>query len=358
MTNKKKKLKIAQIAPLWFPIPPKKYGGIERVAAQLCNGLVERGHDVTLFAAPGSKTKAKLVSVFPKPLIAGGVSWSDPFWNLRNLAKAYEMADNGKFDIIHSHLDIWTLFFQNLTNAPTVHTMHNSLLKTGAEVNRDFRLKLFNEERLKTNLVFISQSAKNQSVIKFKTNEVIYNGIDLQKYKFNAKGGEHFIWVSRIDDYKGVENAIAAAEKIKVKLILAGRLDKSQVGYFNAKIKPHLNKNIRYVGELTEDQLSVFYGKAKAFIYPIEWEEPFGLVVAESMACGTPVIAYKRGSMPELIENGKSGFVVKDFGGLLNAMENVDKIDRREVRKRVEEHFSKEIMIKKYEDFYYKLLKK
>jgi len=356
MANKKK-LKIAQIAPLWFSVPPKKYGGIERVVARLCDGLVENGHDVTLFAAAGSKTKAKLISVYPEPLIEGGVAWSDPFWNLRNLAKAYEMADKGDFDIIHSHLDVWTLFFQNLTKVPTISTMHNSLYKTGSEINGDFRLKLFNEERNKTNIAFISKSAKKQSKIKFKISEVIYNGIDVRSFKFNPTGGDHFIWVSRIDDYKGIENAIAAAEALKVKLLLAGRLDESQVPYFNTRIKPHLGRSIQYVGELTEKQLSSFYGKAKAFIYPIEWEEPFGLVVAESMACGTPVIAYNRGSMPELIENGKTGFVVdSNLNSLIAAMKKVDQIDRRAVRARVEKMFSKEIMVDNYEKFYYELL--
>jgi len=356
---KNKKMKIAQIAPLWFPVPPKKYGGVERIVAQLCDGLVEKGHDVTLFAAPGSKTKAKLVSVFTKPLIEGGVSWSDPFWNLRNLAKAYEIADRGGFDIVHSHLDVWALFFQNLIKAPTVHTMHNSLYRTGVEINKDFRLKLFNEERIKTNLVFLSKSAKNQSLINFKNSKVIYNGINLKHFKFNPIGGNHFVWVSRIDDYKGIENAIAAAEALSVKLLLAGRLDEAQKHYFNTRIKPHLSKNICYVGELTESQLSDFYGCAKAFIYPIEWEEPFGLVVTESMACGTPVIAYNRGSMSELIENGKSGFVVKsNLKDLIEAMKNVGKIDRYEVRKRVEKLFSKEIMVNNYERYYYKLLSK
>ncbi|MCL5017130.1 MAG: glycosyltransferase family 4 protein [Patescibacteria group bacterium] len=357
MNKKNKKLKIAQIAPLWFTIPPKKYGGIERIVAELCDGLVDKGHDVTLFAAPGSKTKAKLISVFPKPLIEGGVSWSDPFWNLRNLAKAYEMADKGEFDIIHSHMDVWTLFFQNLTKVPTISTMHNSLLKTGVEINKDFRMRLYNEERKNSNIAFISRSAKDQSAIKFKSSLVIYNGINLKHFKFNPVGGDHFIWVSRIDDYKGIENAIAAAEKLKVKLFFAGRLDKSQVGYFNKKIKPHLNKNIVYFGELTESQLSDFYGNAKAFIYPIEWEEPFGLVVAESMACGTPVIAYDRGSMSELIKDGKTGFVVdSNLNALIRAMKKIDKIDRREVRKRVEKMFSKRTMVENYEKFYYKLI--
>lgn len=354
-----KKLKIAQIAPLWFPVPPKKYGGIERVVAQLCDGLVDRGYDVTLFAAPGSKTKAKLVSVFPKPLIEGGVPWSDPFWNLRNLSRVFEMANAGNFDIIHSHLDVWTLFFQNLTKIPTVFTMHNSLYKTRIEVNKDSRLRLFREERDKSKIVFISKSAKRQSMVKFKNSQVIYNGIDFSHFKFNSVGGNHFIWISRIDDYKGIENAIVAAETLNVKLLLAGRLDKSQVTYFNTRIKPHLNKNIQYVGELTERQLSDFYGKARAFIYPIEWEEPFGLVVVESMACGTPVIAYNRGSMTELIENGKTGFVVEsNLKSLTDAMKKIDRIDRHLVRVRAKELFSKEIMVDNYEKYYYKLLSK
>ena len=138
-----KKLRIAQIAPLWVKVPPEKYGGIERIVAMLCDGLVENGHDVTLFAVGGSKTKAKLVSVFEKPLIEAGISWSNPIWNLRNLSKAYEMAQDGDFDIIHCHLDIWGLFFHNLTKIPTLHTMHNPLYRTNADANKDDRLRLF-----------------------------------------------------------------------------------------------------------------------------------------------------------------------------------------------------------------------
>ncbi|MDP2930840.1 MAG: glycosyltransferase, partial [bacterium] len=185
----------------------------------------------------------------------------------------------------------------------------------------------------------------------------IYNGIDLSHFKFNKKGGGHFVWIARMNKHKGVENAIAAAEKLGVRLLLAGRIDPTQVEYFNTYIKPHLNEKIKYVGELTEQQLSDFYGPAKACLYPIEWEEPFGLVVAESMACGTPVIAYRRGSMPELIEDGKTGFVVdSNIDLLVEAMKKVDQINRVLVRQQVEEKFSKERMVENYEEAYYKLL--
>jgi glycosyltransferase involved in cell wall biosynthesis len=355
-----KKLRIAQIAPLWFTIPPQKYGGIERIIAMLCDELTDRGHEVTLFASPGSKTKAKLISVYDKPLIEAGVSWSNPLWNLRNLSKAYEMANQGYFDILHCHLDLWGLLFQNLTNIPTVHTMHNPLYRTNADATKDDRLKLFSEEAYRTNIVFISESAKKNSMVEFPKERVnvIYNGIDLSHFRFNPEGGDHFVWIARVNKHKGIENAIAAAEKLGVKLLLAGRIDPTQQEYFDNTIKPHLNEKIQYVGELTESELSDFYGNAKALLYPIEWEEPFGLVVVESMACGTPVIAYKRGSMEELIEDGKTGFVVdSDISLLCEAMKKIDLIDRKEVRASVERKFSKERMVQDYERLYYKILK-
>ncbi len=353
-----RRLRIAQVAPLWFTVPPKKYGGIERIVAFLCNGLIERGHSVSLFASPGSKTKAKLYSVYPKPLTEAGLSWSNPIWNLRNLSLAYEMASEGEFDIVHCHLDLWGLFFQNLVKVPTVHTMHNPMYRDNADASKDDRLRLFNQLKKTTNLVFISKSAKKLSMAKgFRTAKVIYNGIDLSHFKFNPKGGDHFIWIARVNKHKGIENAIAAAEKLKVRLLIAGRIDPTQEKYFNTAIKPHLNKKIQYVGELSEDQLSDFYGSAKALLYPIEWDEPFGLVVAEAMACGTPVIAYRRGSMPELIEHKKTGFVTdSNIESLIVAMKKVEQINRDYVRKRVEQKFSKERMVLEYEKFYYKLL--
>jgi len=358
----RKKLRIAQIAPLWITIPPEKYGGIERIVAMLCDGLTEKGHEVTLFAAAGSTAKAKkLVTVYEKPLLEANVPWSNPVWNLRNLSMAFEAANKGEFDIIHSHLDIWTLFFHNLTKTPVLHTMHNPLYRTNADANKDDRLRLFMEEAYRTEIVFISESAKAQAMIDFPADRsrVLYNGSDISHFKFNPTGGDHFIWIARMNKHKGVENAIAAAERIDANLLLAGRIDPTQQAYFDTFIKPHLNDKIKYVGELSEDQLSDFYGPAKAMLYPIEWEEPFGLVVTEAMACGTPVIAYKRGSMPELIEDGKTGFVIDSSVDLLvEAMKKVDQIDRQLVRKRTEERFGKNIMVDNYENLYYEIIKK
>ena len=325
----------------------------------LCDGLVDKGHEVTLFAAPGSKTKAKLISVFEKPLLEANIPWSNPVWNLRNLSKAYEMANGGEFDIVHCHLDVWGLFFHNLTKVPTLHTMHNPLYRTNADATKDDRLRLFTEEGARTNIVFISRSAQEQAMVKFPENKarIIYNGSDLNHFKFNPEGGDHFVWIARMNKHKGVENAVAAAEKTGAKLLLAGRIDPTQLDYFNNAVKPHLNDKIKYVGELTEEQLSDFYGPAKALLYPIEWEEPFGLVVTEAMACGTPVIAYRRGSMPELIEDGKTGFVIdSDIDKLAEAMGKTDQLDRAATRRRVEEKFSKERMVDDYEKTYRELI--
>lgn len=355
----RKKLRIAQVAPLWFTIPPKGYGGIERIVSMLTEELTRRGHEVTLFASPGSQTSAKLVSVFDKSLIEANIPWSNPIWNLRNLSTAFEMADTGAFDVIHSHLDLWALFFQNLTKVPSVHTMHNPLYRTNADATKDDRLRLFTEEARRTNIVFISESARKLAMVGLPKSRVIYNGIDLRHFRFNKKGGEHFIWIARMNKHKGVENAIAAAEKVGAKLLLAGRIDPTQQEYFKKIIKPHLNDKIQYVGELQDHELSDFYGNAKALLYPIEWEEPFGLVVAEAMACGTPVIAYRRGSMEELIKDNESGFVIdSDIEKLVEAMKKVDRLDRAAVRKHTEDNFSKERMVDEYEKFYYELCQK
>lgn len=355
----KKKLKIAQIAPLWFSIPPKKYGGIERIISSLTEELVRMGHDVTLFASGDSKTRAKLISVYPEALIKAEYNWQDPVWNLENLSEVLKKAND--FDILHSHLDFWTLSFQDLTKTPVLHTLHNQLYK--ASITREgerkpTRIQIFEKHRKETLAVFISKSQRSKSAVKFPTSWVIYNGIDISQLKFNPKPQDHFIWIARIDPFKGIENAILACKKTGAKLLLAGRLDPNKEEYFQKKIKPYLSRKIRYVGELSQKELSAFYGSARALLYPIEWEEPFGLVMVEAMACGTPVIVFDRGSAKEVVEDGKTGFVVKNIKGMIKAMKKIDQIDRLKCRERVKNHFIYQKMVAEYEKLYYKLIKK
>lgn len=345
-----KKLKIAQIAPLWFSIPPKKYGGIERIVHFLTEELVKRGHDVTLFASGDSKTKANLVSVVKKGLISQKIPWHDWWWNNFNFAVAFEMAR--EFDILHSHWNILGANFQRLVKTPVLHTFHN-IPKTD-----DCRWKIFDYYKKDINSVFISKSEKRNCPVKFKKNWVIYNGINLNQFKFNPEPKDHFIWIARVSKVKGIENAILAAEKLGVKLLLAGQIQPMMEDYFKTKIKPRLTKKIRYIGELSQKELSDFYGKSLACLYPIEWEEPFGLVMVESMACGTPVIVFDRGSAKEVVEDGKTGFVVKNVEEMIKAMKKIDQIERKACRERVEKFFSYQRMVSDYEKVYQEILER
>lgn len=346
-----KKLRIAQIAPLWFPIPPEKYGGVERIISFLTEELTKRGHKVTLFGSGDSQTKAKLTSVTKRGILEQGIKWNDYWWNIFNHSFAFEKAN--QFDIIHCHWLIMGAFFQKLVKAPVVSTMHNTFLPD--DVRWDI-FKYYNKNNL--NLVFISESERNNAPLRFKNSWVVYNGIALKQLKFNPNPKNHFVWIARICDAKGTKEAIKIAKKAGVKLVLAGQLQPHYQEYFDKEIKPELNSQIKYIGEISQKELSSFYGSAKACVYPIKWEEPFGLIMTESMACGTPVIVFDRGSAREVVKNGKTGFVVKNIKEAVEAIKKIGQIDREDCRKRVEEKFTIEKMVDGYERIYYEILEK
>ena len=350
-----KKLKIAQVAPLWFSIPPKNYGGIEWIVYLLCEGLKKRGHKVTLFATGDSKVSCKLVATYPRSLIESGISWQDPTFNLMNLTEAFKRA--GSFDIIHTHVDLWECFFSPLTKTVSLHTIHNPLYVRNTSPQKNSRLLTLEYFR-NQNFVAISRSQKRISAAKLNFVDVVYNGIKIEDFKFNPKPKDHFIWCARIDKHKGIENAIEIAKRANIKLILAGRLDPTQREYFEKRIKPHLGKQIKFIGEYSQKEKSDFFGQATALLYPIEWEEPFGLNMVESMACGTPVVAFKRGSVPEVVKDGKTGFAVEKIEEAVEVVKMIGKIKREDCRQWVEKNFTAEIMVKNYEKLYYKLLKK
>lgn len=347
----KKKLRIAQIAPLWVRIPPKKYGGIELIIKYLCDELIARGHAVTLFASGDSQTRAKLVSLRKRPLLDDGIKWTNQAYTLLNIAQVYER--EGRFDIIHAHNDIYDLFFANGAKTPTVHTMHNPLVAKAPDEPRKKVLEHYRH----LNYVNISESQKKLAAVKrMHFIKTVYNGIDVSQFSFNAKPDDHFIWIARVDKYKGIGNAVRAAERAKAKLVMAGRLDYTQEEYFAREIKPRLNRNIKFIGEIGGKQKSPFYRQAKALLYPIEWNEPFGLVMTESMACGTPVIAFDHGSVREVVKNGVTGFVVKTLPEMVRAMKKIDSIDRKACRAWVEEKFSIQAMVDGYEEVYERIL--
>ena len=358
-----KKLKIAIIAPLWYKIPPEKYGGTEIIVHNLTEELVTRGHKVTLFASGDSKTSAKLFSVCSQHLKKNGVEWTDYKYTLLNLSEAFRRQN--EFDIIHSHVDLYDLYFTPFLKKPLVSTAHGCL--AARKIKDGKRIICRGKEKMDIyrhfhchNIITISNAQQKLSEAKMNFAGTVYNGIDTKRFKYNSKGSDSFIWIGRMHEEKGVGNVIKAAKRAGVKLILGGRVvNYAEKKYFREKIKPHIDgKKIKFIGEVALRQKSKFFGNAKAFLNPIEWDEPFGLVMTEAMACGTPVIAYKRGSVPEIVKNGKTGYVVDDcsIGGMVKAIKKIDLIKREDCRKAIEDKFSTEKMVDGYEKIYWKTM--
>jgi glycosyltransferase involved in cell wall biosynthesis len=359
--QKRKKLKIAQISPLWFPVPPKGYGGTELVVSKLTENLIKRGHKVTLFASGNSITKAKLISVAEKDLRSLGIPYLHDSYNILNLAEAFSRAE--EFDVLHTHIDVHDSAFRARSKVPTVATLHNHFWPKNKQKNGKWyayygRLLLYNRFP-KLPYVAISNSYRKQCPAKIKFIKTIYHGVDQKALKFNPRGGDYFAWLGRFSPNKGTHTAIKIAEKMNLRLLIAGKaVSPADEKYFSQKVKPLLSKNIRFVGEIKSDkEKSDFLGSAIAFLYPLCWEEPFGITMIEAMACGTPVIAFNRGSVPEIVKNKKNGFVVNSEREMRAAVKQISNIDRKECRKSFERNFTIEKMTEEYEKVYYSLLK-
>ncbi len=356
-------MKIAQVAPLWFSLPPKKFGGTELVAYNLSEGLVKRGHQVTVFASGDSNVSGKLISVWPKYLIKEKINckvipWNNAHFPLLNIYEAFSRAD--EFDIIHIHENssILSGFFINFVKTPVITTLHdpfpNSKSKDKWAVYNKFK---------KHNYISISNTHKKSTELKLNFVGTVYNGIDLKKYKFQKKiKKDYLVWLGRIYPKKGVAEAIKIAKKANKKLILAGNIAKNSPAshnYFEQKIKPQFRKGkVEYIGEVNLSQKNKLLKNAFAFLNPIQWEEPFGLVMIEAMACGTPVIAFNRGAVPEVVKDGKTGFIVRNEKEMISAVKKIKQINRKDCRKHVEEKFSTEKMAIEYEKIYKKLIKR
>lgn len=353
-----RKLRIGQISPLNLPIPPKKYGGTERIIFWLCQELKKMGHKVFLFASKDSKISGKLIPIVKKPLWILKPKDYSPYYALE-MAIISKMAKKLKLDILHDHLGPWSLTLYHL-KIPILHTLHVPF--------QEREDRIFAYQKLNSKLVSISFAQRKIAPnLNYVAN--IYNGIDISKFPFNKKPKDYFIWVGELSQRKGIYEVIQIAKMAKIKLILIGRIpppkQSKDYQFFKKYIEKELNKGkIRYLGELSQEKLAFYYKNAIAFLYPLQWEEPFGLTMVESMACGTPVIAFKRGSVPEIIKDKKTGFVVapfknkkKNYREFIEAIKRVDKILRFDCREWVKENFTKEKMAKEYEKLYYRILK-
>lgn len=362
-----KKLKIAVMVTgeYTIPLPKRLINAPVFIAKVLAEGLNKLGHKVTFFAPEGSKVKVnKLVSGNLKPLNSPSIHriLKDPYsqeakvkgkiihlWEQYLIALIYQEALKGKFDIIHIHpVDRALPFAMAIKGIPMVYTLHDPIYPWRAEIYRLFQTK---------NQYFVSISnAQRKPAPDLNYVATIYNGLDISLFPYSEKTKDYFLFVGRLQPEKGVAEAVEAARKAKVKLLIIGL--PTTGAYWDERIKPHLGKNITSLGFVPYRKLCKYYQKAKATLVPIQWEEPFGLVMIESMACGTPVIAFDRGSVREVVKDGETGFIVKNIDEMSKAIKKINQIDRKECRKWVEENFTVKKMVEKYEKIFRKILEK
>lgn len=340
-------MRIAQIAPLWERVPPPAYGGTELVVGLLTDELVRRGHDVTIFASGDSITLAKLDSVHPRALRLDQEVKEYGIYEMLNLSRVYERSD--EFDIIHSHIGCGALPYGGLVKTPTIHTLHGIFTPDNE--------KMFIHAR-KQPFVSISQSQREPR-LKLNCVATVYNGIDTNRFDFYPKPEEpgYLAFLGRMSPEKGPHLAIEIAKRSGWHLKMAGKIDPVDREFFESEVKPHIDgEQIEFLGEANHAQKNVLMGKAVATLFPITWREPFGLVMIESMAAGTPVIAMSLGAAPEVIAHEKSGFLCHDVEDCINAIPKAVELSRQGCREHVLMNFTAERMADGYEAVYQQMI--
>lgn len=336
-------MKIAQVAPLAEAVPPALYGGTERVVSVLTEELVRRGHEVTLFASGDSQTSAELVPCAPRGLRLDPTVKDTVAPTLIELGEVYRRAD--EFDIIHNHVDYFAFPFARLSSTPTVTTTHGRL--DLAEVRQVY--DQFREQRL------VSVSNDQASRLPFANwIATVYNTVDLSNLHFRNRPGDYLVFLGRIHPDKRPDRAIEIARSVGMRIVIAAKVSDIDRAYYETVIKPLVDASplVEFVGEVDEAGKDELLGGAYACLFPIDWPEPFGLTMIESMATGTPVVAYRSGSVPEVIVDGVTGFVCDSFRGMVEAVEKASELDRARCREHVEQKFSPATMASGYEAVY------
>lgn len=343
-----KKLKIAQIAPIIERVPPKKYGGTERMVHALTEQLVKRGYDVTLYASGDSITSAKLKSVHPRALREVRMTdlYGSNYLTMLNIGIAYK--DQDKFDVIHDHNGHVSAPTANISATPVVMTIHGQFTT--------YSRKVF--ETLDRPFYVTISKAQAAFAPYLHHAGTVHNGLDMKDYPFSSTHDGYLLFVGRISMEKGVHNAIEVAQFLDLPLIIAAKLESVDMPYFQEYIGPRLSDQIRWIGEVDEEERNKLYSKAICLLHPVTWHEPFGLTLIEAMACGAPVIAFNKGSIPEIIKNGKTGYVVDNIQDMISAIININHIKREDCRKHALENFNVEKMADGYLRIYENTLKR
>ncbi|WP_017663533.1 glycosyltransferase family 4 protein [Baaleninema simplex] len=341
-------MRIAQVAPLWERVPPPGYGGIELVVGHLTDELVRRGHQVTLFASGDSQTLAHLEPICPKALRLDPETLEPEVYAVLQYKRVLDAAS--EFDIVHFHTSYPALPYAEMLKTSVVHTLHNGFTRENQKVFQHYRHQPF---------ISISD-AQQQRIPNLNYVRTVHNGIDPESYPFvevPADDPPYLAFLGRLSPQKGVHHAIEIAKRTGWTLKIAGKVDPVDLAYFEREIAPHLDdRQIQYHGELSHSDKVRLLGYATATLFPITWEEPFGLVSIESMCAGTPVIAFKRGAVPEIVAHGATGFICETVEDAVDAVSLVEDLDRENCRDFVERHFSVSSMVEKYEAAYQKVL--
>lgn len=351
-------MKIALLAPPWIPIPPKGYGGIELVVGNLVEGLVKKGHDVTLFATGDSKTSARLEYLYPHALGNDLFIKNNHYFMLDHINSFFRLVLKEKFDILHNNAQYLPMFFFDLQTTPFIHTMHGAYYKdlvTPSGYIREVRNVLMKFKHHP----FVSIS-DNQRTGLPELNYVgtVYNSIDSRLFTTGDGTGNYLAWLGRITPYKGLDTAIRVAKKAGMKLKIVSFIDKGDQSYFDTVIVPLLDENTEFHGEIRDTQEKIrFLGSAIATLFPIKWHEPFGIVMVESMASGTPVIAFPMGSVPEVVEDGKTGFLVNSEEEMVEAVKKASSLDRSYIHNYAINRFNNDLLVSGYEEVYQQVLK-
>jgi len=339
-------MRIAQVAPLYESVPPKLYGGTERVVAFLTEELVKQGHEVTLYASGDSITSANLIACAPRSLRLDEACIDPMARHFPMLERVFSEAE--QYDIIHFHIDYLHFPLSRRSYIRQLTTLHGRLdIPDLVPVYREYG-----------DMPLVSISNSQRQPLKWANwKATIYHGLPDDLFKLQEKPGDYLAFLGRLSQEKRPDRAIEIASRAGMKLKIAAKVDKADREYYNTEIKPLLNHPlIEFVGEISELEKQEFLGNARALLFPIDWPEPFGLVMIEAMACGTPVIAYPCGSVPEIIEDGVTGFLVNALDEAALAVERLDSLDRRQCRLMFEQRFTANRMASDYQKLYDRIL--
>ncbi len=340
-------MRILQVAPLWERVPPPAYGGTEAVVGLLTDALVRLGHDVTLRASGDSLTLAELRSVYPRSLRSAGDVKDAFHCELVHVAEA--LRDSRGFDLIHNHAGDPAVALAGLTDVPMLTTMHCLVAPEARAVWENYQgfFNTISWAQVRTFPPFEGPRFAG----------VVRNAIDVASFPCRTDKEDYLLFLSRLSPEKGAHLAIEVARKLDRRLVIAGKVERLDGQYFHSMVEPEIDgKQIVFFGEANAQEKRELYSKASCLVLPISWEEPFGLVMTEAMACGTPVVAFARGAAPEIIVDGQTGYLVDDVDSMVDAVQDIGRIDPLCCRRHVEHHFDVHVMAEGYLALYETIL--